>query len=105
MSGLYHVFNSQPISKYNFGVALAKKFGFEPGLITPIPVKDAKLAAERSPNLVMSTEKLAAALGYPLPDIDSGLERLYRLYKDGYRTPEKTGGWVDLWRMRWTSRF
>ena len=32
LSGLYHVFNSQPISKYNFGVALAKKFGFEPGL-------------------------------------------------------------------------
>jgi dTDP-4-dehydrorhamnose reductase len=85
LSGLYHVMSSQQISKYHFGVALAQKFGFDSGLIRPISVKDAGLTAQRSPNLTMNTSKLAAALGRTLPDIDSGLERLYQLYKDGYR--------------------
>lgn len=85
LSGLYHVMSNQTISKYRFGVSLAKKFGLDAGLITPISVLEGGLTAVRSPNLTMNTEKLAAALGHPLPDIDSGLERLYRLYKDGYR--------------------
>jgi dTDP-4-dehydrorhamnose reductase len=85
LSGRYHVMSSQQISKYHFGVALAQKFGFDPGLIRPISVKDAGLSAQRSPNLTMNTAKLAAALGRTLPDIDSGLERLYQLYADGYR--------------------
>jgi dTDP-4-dehydrorhamnose reductase len=85
LSGLYHVMSSQQISKYHFGVALAQKFGFAPGLITPISVQDAGLTAQRSPNLTMNTTKLAATLGRTLPNIESGLERLYQLYKDGYR--------------------
>lgn len=85
LNGLYHVMSSQQISKYHFGVALAQKFGFDPGLIRPISVKDAGLTAQRSPNLTMNTTKLTAALGRTLPDIESGLERLYQLYKDGYR--------------------
>jgi dTDP-4-dehydrorhamnose reductase len=85
LNGLYHVMGSQQISKYDFGVALAHKFGFDPGLIKPISVKDAGLTAERSPNLTINTSKLALALGRTLPDISSGLERLYHLYKDGYR--------------------
>jgi dTDP-4-dehydrorhamnose reductase len=85
LSGLYHVVSSERTSKYDFGVALAEKFGFDSGLITPIQVAEAGLVAERSLNLTMNTEKLSEALGDPLPDIDSGLERLYRLYKEGYR--------------------
>jgi dTDP-4-dehydrorhamnose reductase len=85
LSGLYHVVSSQQSSKYALGVALAEKFGFDPALIQPISVKDAGLSAVRSPNLTLNTGKLAEALGEPLPDIESGLDRLYRLYKDGYR--------------------
>ncbi|MEN8242889.1 MAG: SDR family oxidoreductase [Chloroflexota bacterium] len=85
LAGLYHVMSSQSISKYEFGVALAEKFGLDAGLITPIPIEQAGLKAERSPNLTINTEKLAAALGKPLPQIDSGLNRLYKLYQDGYR--------------------
>jgi dTDP-4-dehydrorhamnose reductase len=85
LNGLYHVMGSQKISKYDFGVALAHKFGFDAGLIKPISVKAAGLTAERSPNLTINTSKLAATLCRSLPDIESGLERLYQLYKDGYR--------------------
>jgi dTDP-4-dehydrorhamnose reductase len=85
LAGLYHVVSSQQTSKYALGVALAGKFGLDPGLITPISVEEAGLTAQRSPNLTLDTGKLAAALGRQLPDIESGLERLYNLYKDGYR--------------------
>ena len=85
LSGLYHVMSSQTISKYRLGVALADKFGLDAGLISPVSVLDGGLAAARSPNLTMNTEKLSAALGHPLPTIDSGLDRLHQLYQDGYR--------------------
>ena len=85
LSGLYHTVSREQTSKYALGVALAEKFGFDPGLITPISVAEAGLTAARSPNLTLDTSKLASALDQPLPDIASGIDRLYQLYKSGYR--------------------
>jgi dTDP-4-dehydrorhamnose reductase len=84
LSGLYHVFSSDYMNKYEFGVAIAKRFGFDPGLITPISVMDAGLAAVRSPNLTLRIDKLIHNLGQSTPMISPGIDRFYRLYQQGY---------------------
>lgn len=84
LSGLYHVVSSQCISKYDFGVALARRFGLDEGLIAPTSVEQSGLKAARSPNLTLRTDKLEAALGEPLPSLSPALDDLYRLYQQGY---------------------
>jgi dTDP-4-dehydrorhamnose reductase len=84
LSGLYHVVARECTSKYTFGVAIARRFGLDERLIRPASVHQAGLAATRSPNLSLRSDKLAAALGEPPPDWSSGLERFYQLYLQGY---------------------
>lgn len=87
LNGIYHVVSSDSTSKYEFGVALARKFGFQDALITAINVKDSDLEAARSPNLTLSSAKLTQAIGKQLPDVASGLDGFHRLYQQGY--PQK----------------
>ena len=87
LNGLYHVVSSDCISKYEFGIALARRFGLEERLISPASVASGGLKAARSPTLTLRTEKLANALRQPLPGISTGLEGLYTLYQQGY--PQK----------------
>lgn len=82
--GLFHVVNPQSISKYDFGVALAKRFGFNTSLITPTTMQNAGLAAVRSPNLNLDTKKLSMELGEQLPDQATELLRFHQQYLDGY---------------------
>ena len=84
LSGLNHVFSADVLSKYEFGVAIARRFGFDPDLIEPISVADSHLKASRSPNLSMRTAKLVQALGQPTPTISAGLDRFHKLYQQGY---------------------
>lgn len=84
LSGLYHVVGSTCLSKYDFGMRLAKKFGFDPDLISPISWKDAGLTAKRSPNLKLSIAKLEKDLQEPIPGVENGLERFYQQYQSGY---------------------
>jgi dTDP-4-dehydrorhamnose reductase len=87
LSGLYHVVSREATSKYNFGVAVARRFGLDEGLISPTPVAASGLQAPRSPNLTLLTDKLTAELGggtFQLPSWEEGLERFYELYCHGY---------------------
>ena len=87
LSGLYHVVSSSSSSKYNFGVEIAQRFGFDATLITPTSVTQAGLKAARSPNLTLKNDRLKNALGTPLPDIMDGLGRFFTLHQEGY--PQK----------------
>jgi dTDP-4-dehydrorhamnose reductase len=84
LSGLYHVVSSESSSKYEFGVAIANRFGFDPNLITPLSVSDAGLAAVRSPNLTLNVEKLIHDVGMVPPTLSPGIERFYTLYQQNY---------------------
>ncbi len=83
-SGLYHIFSSDALSKYAFGVEIASRFGFNERLILPVSVQQSGLVAARSPNLTMNTEKLASLLGEPLPRLSTALDRFSTLYQQGY---------------------
>ena len=84
LTGLYHTVSSEKISKYEFGVRLAKKFGFDPNLIKPVSVKDGGLSAARSLNLNLNTDKLGKERGIPLLGIQVGLDRFHELFQNNY---------------------
>lgn len=84
LTGLYHVVSRECISKYAFGVAIARQFGLQEELIAPISVSEFGLRAARSPLLTLKSVKLSRDLGEELPGISEGIQQLYSLYQAGY---------------------
>jgi dTDP-4-dehydrorhamnose reductase len=84
LSGLYHVVGAQVLTKYEFGVRIARQFGFDPELIVPASVEESGLKAKRSHNLRLSVQKLSTDLGVDIPSVPTGIERFYIQYQRGY---------------------
>lgn len=82
LSGTYHVVSPETLSKYSFGVNIARRFGFDPGLIQPISVMESALTARRSPRLDLNVEKLLGEK-IELPSQAQGMERFYLDYQAG----------------------
>ncbi len=89
--GLYHVVGGQAMSKYQFGVEVARRFGLREGLIEPKSVLASGLTAPRSHNLWLSTHKLSTDLGGEIPQFSTGLDEFYTQYQQGY--PQKIRGY------------
>ena len=87
LHGLYHVVGAQPMSKYQFGVEVARKFGLNESLIAPQSVEMSSLTAKRSHNLWLSVHKLSTALGHEIPSFSTGLDGFYTQFQQGY--PQK----------------
>ncbi len=87
LNGLYHVVGPQAMSKYQFGVEIARRFSLKEGEISPKSVLSSSLTARRSHNLWLSTRKLSTALGEFLPDFSTGLDEFYTQFEQGY--PQK----------------
>ena len=87
LRGLYHVVGPQAMSKYQFGVEIARKFGLKESLISPQSVDKSSLTARRSHNLWLSTHKLSTDLDVTLPAFSTGLDEFYAQYQQGY--PQK----------------
>ena len=87
LHGLYHVVGDHGMSKYQFGVELARKFGLDHREISPKSILASGLVARRSHNLMLSTHKLSTDLGQSLPDFSTGLDLFYTQYQEGY--PQK----------------
>ena len=87
LSGLYHVVGPQPMSKYQFGIEIARKFGLNESRIDPKSVLSSELTARRAHNLRLSTHKLSTDLGYEIPKFSTGLDEFYTQYQQGY--PQK----------------
>ncbi len=90
LTGLYHVLSSDSMNKYDFGVAIARRFGLDAGLISPKSVLESSLKAARSPNLNLKVDKLIHDLGETPPTVSTGIERFYQLYQQGY--PQRVQG-------------
>ncbi len=84
LSGIFHVVSSECLSKYDFGVHVARRFNLDSSLIIPSSITQAGLKAVRAPNLSLRVDKIVRALGYPLPGLQAGLDRLYELHLQGY---------------------
>jgi dTDP-4-dehydrorhamnose reductase len=87
LGGLYHVVGGEAMTKYEFGLAIARRFGFDETLITPASVEQGELKARRAHNLYLSVHKISTALGETIPSFSTGLERFYAQFQQGY--PQK----------------
>jgi dTDP-4-dehydrorhamnose reductase len=87
LSGLYHTVGSEALAKYDFGVKIARQFGFDEGLIRPMSVEESGLKARRSHNLRLSVHKLSTGLGTTIPGVSTGIAKFYTQYVQGY--PQK----------------
>jgi dTDP-4-dehydrorhamnose reductase len=87
LSGLYHVVGPQAMSKYQFGVEIARRFDLKEGEISPKSILSSSLTARRAHNLCLSTHKLSTALGESLPEFSTGLNEFYTQFEQGY--PQK----------------
>lgn len=87
LSGLYHLVGPQAMSKYQFGVEIARKFSLEESEISPKSILSSSLTARRAHNLCLSTHKLSTDLGQSLPEFSTGLDEFYTQHEQGY--PQK----------------
>ena len=87
LSGLYHLVGTQAMSKYQFGIEVARRFGLREDLISPRSVEGSGLTARRSHNLWLSTHKLSTNLGHEIPPFSTGLAEFYTQLQQGY--PQK----------------
>jgi dTDP-4-dehydrorhamnose reductase len=87
LSGLYHLVGPQAMSKYQFGIEIARRFGLKEAEISPKSINTSSLTARRAHNLCLSTNKLSTALGESLPEFSTGLNEFYNQFEQGY--PQK----------------
>jgi dTDP-4-dehydrorhamnose reductase len=87
LSGLYHLVGPQAMSKYQFGVEIARKFKLRESGISPKSINASSLTARRSNNLCLSINKLSTALGETFPQFSTGLDEFYAQFQQGY--PQK----------------
>jgi dTDP-4-dehydrorhamnose reductase len=87
LSGLYHVVGPQAMSKYQFGVEIARRFNLKESEILPKSILSSNLTAQRAHNLCLFTHKLSTALGESLPSFSTGLDEFYTQFEQGY--PQK----------------
>jgi dTDP-4-dehydrorhamnose reductase len=84
LSGLYHVVGSEALTKYEFGLRIARQFGLDESLIRPISVEESGLRARRSHNLRLSVHKLSTDLKQEIPSLSTGLPEFFAQYQQGY---------------------
>jgi len=77
--GIYNFGASDSCSKYEFARRIATLTGADPRLVRPATLASAALRTPRPGNTVMSTSKLAAALGHWMPTVNEGLHALFNV--------------------------
>jgi dTDP-4-dehydrorhamnose reductase len=94
LSGLYHLVGAHSMSKYQFGVEIARRFNLPENNISPKSILSSTLAARRSHNLRLSTHKLSTDLGESLPKFSTGLDEFYTQYQQRY--PQKIRSYQEI---------
>ena len=94
LSGLFHVVGSEALTKYDFGVRLARQFGYDERLVIPISVEESDLKTRRSHNLRLSVHKLSTHLGSDIPGVSNGLQKFYTQFQQGY--PQKMRSYAQV---------
>ena len=87
LHGIYHVVGPEAMTKYQFGVEIARRFGLDERRIQALSVDRSNLAARRAHNLWLSTAKLSTELAISLPEFSTGLALFHEQYRQGY--PQK----------------
>jgi len=71
--GIYHLVSSTPLSKYDFGVALAHAMDADADVINPGLLADNPALSNRGHHLGLSVEKLEGLVGHSIPSTEEGI--------------------------------
>lgn len=82
--GVYNVVGRDRVSKYEFGVRLAKVFGFPVEGLRPVSVRDVALRAPRPRDMSLSSDKVSNLVDKPMPSLDESLKNLKVLEEFGW---------------------
>ena len=77
LAGTYNCAGGTAMSKYEFALCLAERFGLDKKLIQPISIDEFSLVAPRGKNLSMNVGKLSAALGHELPAVEDSIRAFH----------------------------
>jgi len=80
--GIYNAGSSDSLSKYDFGVLIARQFGFDEQLVHPVRSES---KTPRSPDLRLDVSRLSQALGRRLPTVAEGVAHLHDELHSGHR--------------------
>jgi len=81
--GIYNVVGHQRISKYEFGLMLAREFDLNAELIKPTLISDKSFLVKRPNDMSLSTEKIVTLFGRDLGPIENHISRLHNQEKIG----------------------
>jgi len=74
LNGIFHVVGMERLSKYEFGLKVARAMNKPDDLVVPVKFSQSPLAVNRIRELSLSTTKLRN-LGYTIPSLESGILR------------------------------
>ena len=77
-SGVVNVVGGERISKYNFGIDIARVFSLDAGLIKPSLLSDNVGLVKRPIEMSLSNQKACQLLGRELGNVTDGIIRLYQ---------------------------
>ena len=75
LAGIYHAAGAEKISKFEFARRVATTFGFPPEQVVPTSIEQVQLRAGLPRDTSLQIQKTTSALGYAMPDVDSGLRK------------------------------
>ncbi len=81
--GLFHVTGTECISRYDFAKQIAKAFGLNSKLITPITTPELSQIAKRPEKINLSTKKVERVSGLKTMGVEEGLKALKRQTEGG----------------------
>ena len=84
VTGLYHIGSNAPLSKYEFGMAMADIFNLDSACIAKASMKTLRLKADRPSNMSLSSVKLKNVLNINLPTSTQAIQRLKEQYDNGW---------------------
>lgn len=92
-TGLHHVASSSPLSKYDFGMAVAQVGRLSLASMTRGQMRKVKGLAQRGSNLSLSSEKAEQLLGWKMSSTEAGLALAYeeKLTLQYFFTTKKKG--------------
>ncbi len=74
--GIFHVVGDERLSKYEFGLRIAKVFGLDSGLVKSSLLEERRDLAPRPLDLSLDNRKMRAVIGHPIGNVDSQLIQL-----------------------------
>jgi len=82
--GVFNVVGDDRISKYDFGLAVAKQFGLDPKLIKRSKIKEKQELVQRPQDMSLSNNKVTLTTGLKIGGTEEHMKILFQQERSGY---------------------